>query len=766
MPSFNQFMHARNPYRERPDFADLAAQYPALQPFLIPCVHRNDRVTIDFGNPEALRSLTQALFKCHWGLDVELPRDRLIPAIPQRLNYILWLEDLINDLIDINYEGNKRECIRGIDIGTGASCVFPLVICRRNPSWHMLALESDAISAQVALRNLTANQLAERISLVNSSDCLSHLRREKVSDKDASSVETVNTPHHFHFTICNPPFFVSKRLTRHVDVEDEIQIEEQDDCDGISDYNDESKSSLCDATVTCQATRARESGERRTHKSQRCKSSGNTSCDKDSITHGGEVEFVRRLIAQSAEMADSIDLFTVMLGSKESLIALKRELNRLKEENDRVTFNWTLFCQGRVIRWGLVWSFTRNLHSSSVERICSHKLPKKSSEWTAHLPAHATPPGLDEVTAWTDLLVDILIHSLDIKTFHIIKSTPHTSVIIIRSNVNTWSHQRRKRRQLQREQDRVRTAIAAASSQANQPANDHQSNPQHAEDTQQDEMVIETMQGTLKGKQELTGSINESLYSHSQLQSVQFTSECQLTSPSPESNQCLTTSSSCCKRKVDQMDPYKCLNGASVSHQSSLAQKCENGRHMPQSQPLEKTLHLQGEDGQEQMDETACNMRADDSDYPAAPASECTFDGTCKKYQPPVIAAPLHHHASSSCRATLANDQSYKKSRDVNSEKRTSDVCAKGQSSGKWVKLPKHHTCSVQNEKVDDILYLLHCTVKIVKEIDSSVKLIVVNNAKSLDHESAYQLFQYLRNRLNNPGPSCSKRAVCHSASK
>lgn len=41
------------------------------------------------------------------GLTVEMPTDHLIPRIPQRINYILWLEDLIE---------NQLNCV-GIDIG-------------------------------------------------------------------------------------------------------------------------------------------------------------------------------------------------------------------------------------------------------------------------------------------------------------------------------------------------------------------------------------------------------------------------------------------------------------------------------------------------------------------------------------------------------------------------------------------------------------------------------------------------------------------------
>ena len=64
----------------------------------------------DFKKPECLRSLSWALLKEDFNLDVEMPLDRLIPTIPLRLNYILWLEDLLSS---INGEGD----IKGIDIG-------------------------------------------------------------------------------------------------------------------------------------------------------------------------------------------------------------------------------------------------------------------------------------------------------------------------------------------------------------------------------------------------------------------------------------------------------------------------------------------------------------------------------------------------------------------------------------------------------------------------------------------------------------------------
>lgn len=51
--------------------------------------------TLDFSQPAALRELTCAVLERDFGLKVEIPLDMLIPAVPQRLNYIHWIEDLL-----------------------------------------------------------------------------------------------------------------------------------------------------------------------------------------------------------------------------------------------------------------------------------------------------------------------------------------------------------------------------------------------------------------------------------------------------------------------------------------------------------------------------------------------------------------------------------------------------------------------------------------------------------------------------------------------
>jgi methyltransferase len=71
----------------------------------------NGKITFDFKNQEALRLLSTILLKKDFDLDVELPVGKLVPTVPLRLNYLLWIEDLFN----LNYDSKKK--IKGIDIG-------------------------------------------------------------------------------------------------------------------------------------------------------------------------------------------------------------------------------------------------------------------------------------------------------------------------------------------------------------------------------------------------------------------------------------------------------------------------------------------------------------------------------------------------------------------------------------------------------------------------------------------------------------------------
>ena len=107
--SFNDKMHPRNIYKtKKPNFKLLAEKYEKFKE-----VVKEDakgRVHVDFRDPECLKLLTWVLLKEDFNLDVDIPLSRLIPTVPLRLNYLLWVEDLFAHEFPSTH-------LRGFDIG-------------------------------------------------------------------------------------------------------------------------------------------------------------------------------------------------------------------------------------------------------------------------------------------------------------------------------------------------------------------------------------------------------------------------------------------------------------------------------------------------------------------------------------------------------------------------------------------------------------------------------------------------------------------------
>lgn len=52
-------------------------------------------MSINFKDENSLRTLTKCLLHKDFQLEVVLPPDKLVPTLPLRLNYILWIEDIL-----------------------------------------------------------------------------------------------------------------------------------------------------------------------------------------------------------------------------------------------------------------------------------------------------------------------------------------------------------------------------------------------------------------------------------------------------------------------------------------------------------------------------------------------------------------------------------------------------------------------------------------------------------------------------------------------
>jgi len=74
---------------------------------------------------------------------LDIPVDHLIPTVTLRANYIHWLQDLLNL--------NPDTKVHGLDIGCGASCIYPLLgAAINNKNWTFLGTDIDKESLKYA----------------------------------------------------------------------------------------------------------------------------------------------------------------------------------------------------------------------------------------------------------------------------------------------------------------------------------------------------------------------------------------------------------------------------------------------------------------------------------------------------------------------------------------------------------------------------------------------------------------------------------------
>jgi len=294
-------MHPRNPYRTPPDFLTLAEGYPALKPHLI----RNAAgVTIDFHDISAQRCLTQALLHRDFGLDLTVPDDRLCPPVPNRLNYILWIEDIMNYISTDNRQGTT---LMGLDIGTGASAIYPLLGCKLKQLWQYIATDIDAHSLEYAQANIKLNGLEQRIKT------LQVLPQGPILPPDVFDIRP-----QIDFAMCNPPFY-------------------------------------SDREEVLRSAEAKELGPNAV-----C-----TGADTEMITPGGEIAFVGRIVKESIVLKTQCRWYSSMLGKLSSLQVVVALLREEKVDNYAITE----FVQGKTRRWAIAWSFTDERLPDVVARI-------------------------------------------------------------------------------------------------------------------------------------------------------------------------------------------------------------------------------------------------------------------------------------------------------------------------------------------------------------------------------------------------------------
>lgn len=232
-----------------PDFSILSEMFPEFKKHVYRNKH-NGGLSIKWSDKEALKELNRCLLKRDFEIDFwEIPDGFLIPTITSRLNYICWIKSLLDDLIyqekdtketcfndtleknsigninnkqkRINYQRqflnsylekkknnnntfvesilqdenfDEKVLIKGLDIGVGANCIYPLLGYGMY-KWHFKGSDINYGSLEAAYSIVKNNKLEDYIKL------------EKQNNLNCIFYSIVKPKEIFYFSLCNPPYF-------------------------------------------------------------------------------------------------------------------------------------------------------------------------------------------------------------------------------------------------------------------------------------------------------------------------------------------------------------------------------------------------------------------------------------------------------------------------------------------------------------------------------------------------------------------------------
>ena len=290
-------LHTHNKHRQRYNFPELISACPELSAFVAPNPYGD--LSVDFKDPNAVKMLNRALLQFFYKVNLwDIPEGYLCPPIPGRADYIHYVADLL--AADNNGSIPKGKSVKIIDIGVGANCIYPL-IGHHEYGWSFIGSDIDHIAVNSAKNIVEANSLGKSIII-----------RKQSSSTDIFH-GIIKPGEKFDVTICNPPFHASM----------------QEAMEGTS-----------------------RKWKNLGHK-QPSSSLNFGGKNAELWCEGGEERFVRRMIEESTQFAQSCRWFTSLISKKETLEGCYRTLEKVKATEVK-TINMS---QGQKVSRMLAWKF-------------------------------------------------------------------------------------------------------------------------------------------------------------------------------------------------------------------------------------------------------------------------------------------------------------------------------------------------------------------------------------------------------------------------
>lgn len=293
-------LHPRNRHQGRYDFAALCVVEPRLKAFVI----RNPygKQSIDFANPTAVRVFNAALLKQLYGIQYwQIPEGYLCPPVPGRADYIHGLADLLAK--DNQNTIPQGSAFRVLDIGTGASCIYPL-LGHHDYGWRFIGSDIDLQALACATEILAANALERVIEL------------RLQTDPTVFFKGIVGNNERILCTLCNPPFHSSAAEATRGSARKWRNLGKQDPTRKLPKLNFGGQSN----ELWCK---------------------------------GGELSFVRNMIRESKDYAEQVMWFSSLLSKSAHIRLLQRTLQQVGAAEVQVV----KMAQGQKQSRFLAWTF-------------------------------------------------------------------------------------------------------------------------------------------------------------------------------------------------------------------------------------------------------------------------------------------------------------------------------------------------------------------------------------------------------------------------
>ncbi|KAI9669305.1 MAG: hypothetical protein M1831_000340 [Alyxoria varia] len=213
-----------------------------------------------------------------------------------RYEYIRWIKNLLDTSSDeytATYDEDRT--VIGIDIGVGASCIYPLLGSASRPKWRFGGTDIDSKNLEFAAQNIKLNGLQNRIRLKQVDPSGPIIALDTLGIKQAD------------FVMCNPPFYRSK-----------------EDMAEAAANKDKPPSAVC------------------------------TGAEVEMICEDGDLGFVLRMVEEGRRLKDSVQWYSSMLGKLSSVTAIVAKLKEIGVNN----WALTALQAGKVTkRWAVAWSY-------------------------------------------------------------------------------------------------------------------------------------------------------------------------------------------------------------------------------------------------------------------------------------------------------------------------------------------------------------------------------------------------------------------------